>query len=103
MAPSSRRPRYYETRYRELRSEGLLDAAVAAARLFRFRADATVTEPELEAALAGAGDEAGRFAALAKLNRLGFVWRPPGQTPPAAWSAGIPSLTTYVLEQAARR
>ena len=96
---------YYQTRYRELRTEGLLDAAVAVARLFQARADTTVTEPELEAALAGAvaGDEAARFAALAQLNRLGFVWCPPGQTPPAAWSAGIPSLTTYVLEQATRR
>ena len=96
---------YYQTRYRELRAEGLLDAAVAVAPLFQTRTDATVTEPELEAALAGAvaGDEAARFAALAQLNRLGFVWCPPGQTPPAAWSAGIPSLTTYVLEQATRR
>ena len=98
-------PRGHQTRYRELRTEGLLDAAVAVAPLFQTRADATVTEPELEAALAGAvvGDEADRFAALAQLNRLGFVWCPPGQTPPAAWSAGIPSLTTYVLEQATRR
>ena len=96
---------YYQTRYRELRAEGLFDAAVAVARFFQARADVTATEPELEAALAGAvtGDEAGRFAALATLNRLGFVWCPPGQTPPAAWSAGIPSLMTYVLEQAARR
>ena len=94
---------YYQTRYRELRAEGLLDAAVAVAPLFQDRADATAAEPELEAALAGAGDEADRFAALAKLNRMGFVWRPPGRTPPAAWSAGIPSLMTYVLEHAARR
>ena len=96
---------YYQTRYRELRAERLLDAAVAVAPLFQARADATVTEPELEAALAGAvaGDEIDRFAALAQLSRLGFVWRPPGQTPPAAWSAGIPSLMTYVLEQAPRR
>ena len=96
---------YCQTRYRELRAAGLLDAAVAVAPLFQQAcADATATEPELEAALAGtvAGDEAGRFAALAKLNRLGFVWRPPGQAPPAAWSAGIPSLTTYVLEHAPR-
>ena len=96
---------YYQTRYRELRAQGLLDAAVAVAPLFQASADATATEPELETALAGAvaGDEAARFAALAELNRLGFVWCPPGQTPPAAWSAGIPSLMTYVLEQAARR
>ena len=96
---------YYQTRYRELRAAGLLDAAVAVAPLFQTCADATAAEPELEAALAGtvAGDEAGRFAVLAKLNRLGFVWRPPGQASPAVWSAGIPSLTTYVLEHATRR
>ena len=96
---------YYQIRYRELRAEGLLAAAVAVAPLFQASADANATEPELETALAGAvaGDEAARFAALAELNRLGFVWCPPGQTPPAAWSAGIPSLMTYVLEQAARR
>lgn len=95
---------YYETRYRELRAEGLLDAAAAVAPLFQARADATATEPELEAALAGvvAGDGADRFDALAKLNRLGFVWRPPGQAPPAGWNAGIPSLMTYVLERATR-
>lgn len=82
----------------------MLDAAVAVAPLFQARADATATEPELEAALTGvvAGDEADRFAALVKLNRLGFVWRPPGQAPPAGWNAGIPSLMTYVLEHAPR-
>ena len=96
---------YYQIRYRELRAEGLLDAAVAVAPLFQAGADATAAEPELETALAGAvaGNEADCFAALAQLNRLGFVWCPPGQTPPAAWSAGIPSLTTYVLEHATRR
>ena len=96
---------YYQTRYRELRTDGLLAAAVAVAPLFQAGVDATASERELEAALAGAGmaDEAGRFAALADLERLGFVWRPPGQTPPADWSAGIPSLTTYVLEQRAAR
>ncbi len=96
---------YHQARYRELRAEGLLDAAVAVAPLFQAGVDATATEQELEAALADAGmaDEAERFAALAELGRLGYVWRPPGQAPPAAWSAGIPSLTTYVLEQRATR
>ena len=35
---------------------------------------------------------------LAGLERLGFVWRPPGQSPPALFEPGIPSLMGYVLE-----
>ncbi len=91
---------YYESRYRELRAEGLLDAAVAVAPLFQAGMDATAAEQELENALAAAGikDAAARFATLAQLGRLGYVWCPPGQVPPVAWSAGIPSLTTYILE-----
>ena len=44
--------------------------------------------------------DADRFATLANLNRLGYVWCPPGQVPPVAWSAGIPALMTYILEHA---
>ena len=43
---------------------------------------------------------ADRFAAREGLNRLSYVWCPPGQQPPVVWSAGIPSLTSYVLAQA---
>ena len=91
---------YYQSRYRELRAEGLLAAATAVAELLQTRNDATATERELDAALAVAGveEEADRVAALDGLNRLGYVWCPPGQLPPVAWSAGIPSLTTYILE-----
>ncbi len=89
---------YYQSRYRELRAEGLFNAAVAS--FFQARADATAAEQEVEAALAVAGveDAADRFATLANLNRLGYVWCPPGQVPPVTWSAGIPSLMTYILE-----
>ena len=92
---------YYQTRYRELRTEGLLAAAVAVAPLFQADADTTVGEQALEAALATASidDPAERFRTIAQLSRLGYVWCPPGQVPPIAWSAGIPSLTTYVLAQ----
>ena len=91
---------YYRSRYDELRAEGVLAAAMAVAPLFQTRMDATAQEHELEAALAEAGieDEAGRLLALQALNRLGYVWQPPGQMAPLAWSAGIPSLITFVLE-----
>ena len=93
---------YYQSRYRELRTEGLLDAAATIASFFQARMDATAPERELEAALTDAGieDAADRFATLANLNRLGYVWCPPGQVPPVAWSAGIPALMTYILEHA---
>ena len=93
---------YYQSRYRELRAEGLLDAATAVAKLLQPRTDATATERELDAALTAAGisETQERVAALDGLNRLGYVWCPPGQQPPVAWSAGIPSLTTYILESA---
>ncbi len=93
---------YYQSRYRELRTEGLVTAAVAVARLFQSRMDATALEQELDAVLATAGidDAAERLAALDGLNRLGYVWCPPGQVPPIAWSAGIPSLMTFLLEGA---
>ena len=92
---------YYQTRYRELRTDGLLAAAVAVAPLFQADADATVGEQALEAALETAhiNDSTERFRTIAQLSRLGYVWCPPGQVPPVAWSAGIPSLTTYILGQ----
>ena len=96
---------YYQSRYRELRAEGLLEAAAAVAPLFSARVDAAASEQELETALAAAGidDADRRFRTLCGLNRLGYVWCPPGQVPPLVWRAGIPSLMTYILEQTARR
>ena len=44
---------YYESRYRELRAEGLLDAAVAVAPLFQAGMDATAAEQELGKRLGG--------------------------------------------------
>ena len=91
---------YYQVRYHELRDAGLLTAAAAIAPLFQSGPDATAEEYELYAALTKAGIEDGtaRNLALRALTRLGYVWHPPGQMPPIAWSAGIPSLTTFVLE-----
>ena len=91
---------YYQTRYRELRTEGLLAPATAVAELLQAQPGATASERELDAALAAAGvaEAADRVAMLDGLNRLGYIWCPPGQLPPLAWAAGIPSLTTYILE-----
>ena len=88
---------YYQDRYRELESRGLLSVAVATALL--FQAATTASDHALDAALATTGaDAAGRLAAREELNLLGYVWSPPGQLPPVVWIVGIPSLMTYVLD-----
>ena len=92
---------YYQERYRELEAGGLLPAAAALAPVFRAAADATASDHEVDAALATTGaDAAARLAAREALNRLGYVWCPPGQLPPVTWSAGIPSLMAHVLDHA---
>ena len=91
----------YQERYRELEAGGLLPAAVALAPVFRVAADATASGHDVDAALATTGaDAAARLAAREALNRLGYVWCPPGQLPPVTWSAGIPSLMAHVLDHA---
>ncbi|MDD9989559.1 MAG: ATP-binding protein [Spirochaetaceae bacterium] len=92
---------YYQERYRELETRGLLPAAVATAPLFQAGADATASDHAIDAALAATGtDAAARLAAREELHRLGYLWSPPGQLPPVVWIAGIPSLTAYVLANA---
>ena len=92
---------YYQERYRELEAGGLLPAAAALAPVFRAAADATASDHEVDATLATTGaDAAARLAAREALNRLGYVWCPPGQLPPVTWSAGIPSLMAHVLDHA---
>ena len=44
-------------------------------------------------------DPADRLAAREAVQRLGYIWSPPGQLPPVVWVAGIPSLMTYVLDR----
>ena len=91
---------YYQDRYRELEARSLLPAAVAAASLFGAVA-AAATDRDLDTALAATGhDAAGRLATREELNRLGYLWSPPGQLPPVVWVAGIPSLMTYVVDHA---
>ena len=101
-AVAARVANYYEGRYQELAAGGLLSAATAVAPLFQGAMDATASNQEVDNALLAAAleDSAERFAASEGLNRLSYMWRPPGQLPPVLWSIGIPSLTTYVLEHA---
>ena len=100
-AVEARVAEYYQRRYRELEADRLLPAAAAVAPLFDAGLDAAATDQDIDAALAATGlDADGRLAAREELSRLGYIWCPPGQLPPVAWSAGIPSLMQYVLDQA---
>ena len=93
---------YYQRRYRELEASGLLEAALAAARLYQGDAERGATDQNMAAALADAGiRERDRLPAREALHGLGYIWCPPGQSPPVLWHAGIPSLMQHVLEQAA--
>ncbi len=94
---------YYEDRYLELDQSGWL--AVAERVASRFRSLPTLTYEELKAAIAAGlaanADPAQVHAALNALQRLGFVWRPPGQLPPVRYEPGIPSFMAHVLDHAA--
>ena len=94
---------YHQRRFAELEREGLVAVAAAVARLFVASDAAPASNQDMDAALATAGidDAAERYAQREALNRLGYVWRPPGQQPPFRWYAGIPSLMTHVLKEAA--
>ena len=87
---------YYQTRYRELEKAGLQGPAKALALV--FQESATATDQDIDAALAAAGldDPAVRIASREALNRFGYIWCPPSQTPPIVWTAGIRSLLAYV-------
>ncbi len=93
---------YYEDRYLELDQSGWL--AVAACVAAGYRSTPTLTYGELKAAvaagLASDADAGQMHAALTALQRLGFVWCPPGQLRPVRYEPGIPSLMAYVLDQA---
>lgn len=91
---------YYQDRYRELEAAGLLPAAAAVAPVFQAAADAAATDGAIDDALAATNTDAdARLAAREALNRLGYIWCPPGQAPPITWRAGIPSLMTHVRRQ----
>ena len=77
--------------------------AAAVARLFAERDAVAASNQDVDAALATSGihDAGERYAQREALNRLGYVWRPPGQQAPFRWHAGIPSLMTHVLKEVA--
>ena len=100
-AVAKRVAEYHQRRFRELEADGLLPAAAALAPVFRAGMDATASDQDIDAAFAAIGmDASARLAAREELNRLGYIWCPPGQLPPIVWSAGIPSLMQHVLDQA---
>ena len=94
---------YYEDRYLELDQSGWL--AVAERVAARFQSMPTLTYEELKSTVAAglpAHAEPGQVhAAVNALQRLGFVWRPPGQLPPVRYEPGIPSLMAHVLDHTA--
>lgn len=93
---------YYQRRFRELEAQSLLPAAAAVAAAFRDGQERTATDQDVDAALATTGmDGPARLAAREDLDRLGYIWCPPGQLPPVVWQPGIPSLMQYVRDQAA--
>ena len=95
----ARTAEYYQRRYRELERSALLPAAVAVASAFRGDMDATATDQDIDAAFATIGMAAEhRLATRNGLERLGYIWCPPGQLPPVVWSPGIPSLMQYVRD-----
>ena len=93
---------YYEDRYLELDHSGWL--AVAERVAARFQSVPTLTYEELKSAVAAGlavhADPGQVHAALDALQRLGFVWRPPGQLPPVHYEPGIPSLMEHVFDHA---
>ena len=92
---------YYHRRYRELEADGLLRSAVTVASAFGAGGNACASDGDIDQALAAAGVEASRrLEVREELNRLGYIWCPPGQLPPVVWTAGIPSLMQYVRDQA---
>ena len=91
---------YYQDRYFELDQSGWL--AVGERGATRFQSISTLSYAELKSAIVdGLAPTPGPKSvppALAALQRLGFVWCPPGQQPPVQYEPGIPSLMAYVLD-----
>ena len=90
-----RRIAYYETRFRELETRGLVPAAAAITEKFASRAE--LPDPSLRTTVADAMPEASDAlrlqAALDALADLGYVWRSPTARD---WTPGIPSLMDYL-------
>ena len=99
---SAQAAEYYQDRYRELEAASLLAAAVALRPVFEASADAEASDREIDALATTGADATARLAARDELNRLGYIWCPPGQLPPVTWRAGIPSLMAHVQRQFAK-
>ena len=94
-----RQARYYQHRYAELESRGLLKAARAVATAFDARR--ALNTQEMNQAIAGGPVELDPPAQVLKARRhlreLGYIWQAPGRND---WEPGIPSLMDYVRAQA---
>ena len=90
---------YYQDRYAELKSRGLLETARAAATAFDARH--RLSDREMDQAIAGKPvgldppDQV--LDAHGHLRELGYIWQLPGRND---WEPGIPSLMDYVRAQA---
>lgn len=91
---------YYQDRHGELDAEGLDEAARAIALVFKTSRAATDHDIDDALTRAGQDERSDRVATREALNRLGYIWCPPGQEPPIVWRPGIPSLMAYVLDPA---
>ena len=90
-----RQARYYQHRYAELESRGLLKAARAVATAFDARR--VLNTQAMNQAIAGGPVEldppAQVLEARGHLRELGYIWQAPGRRD---WEPGIPSLMDYV-------
>ena len=92
-----RRNQYYADRHRELSRHGLLSAARAVAVLFQAApAGNRLSEDDMLAALNEAAGVESAKESLYRLNALGLIW----DGDRVDYAPGIPSLITYVAEQA---
>ena len=90
---------YYQDRYAELESRGLLEAARAVATAFDARC--ALNAQEMNQAIAGGpvglDPPSQVLEARGRLRELGYIWQAPGRRD---WEPGIPSLMDYVRAQA---
>ena len=87
---------YYEDRRDELKRQGLLEVAARLAPA--FQENATLSERELDAAIAAAlpagASSHDTLQCQRNLANVGYVWKAPGAG--SVWQPGIPSLMDYV-------
>ena len=87
---------YYEDRRDELKRQGLLEVAARVAPAFQGKA--TLSDRELDAAIAAALPAGASshevFQYQRNLANVGYVWKAPGAG--SVWQPGLPSLMDYV-------